>query len=273
VPSEKRQRQRERHQQKIAVEQTRSRRNRRIRNLIGAVIVAGVVIGVIAIFFNGSPKKPAATSSTTTSSTSTTSSTTTTVPVAVAPVCPPAGGSKVRVIRFTKAPPTCISPTGVYDATFQTNIGSFTVRMHAASSLAGVNDIVFLARYHFYDGTIFHRVIPDFVVQGGDPTGTGAGGPGYAFTGNTPAASCTAKKDCYATGDVALANSGSPSSDGSQFFVILPGGAGQLSDLYTTVGHVTSGMNVVDKIGADGQASGTPKVVHTLKSVTITQVS
>jgi cyclophilin family peptidyl-prolyl cis-trans isomerase len=265
VPSQKRQRQRERHQQKIAVEQIRSRRNRRIRNALGALVVAGIVIAVIAIFFNGSPKKPAASSSTT--------STTTTVPVAIAPTCPPTTGSKARVVRFTKAPPTCISPTGIYDASFRTDVGTFTIQMHAASSPAAVNDVVFLARYHFYDGTIFHRVIPGFVIQGGDPTGTGTGGPGYSFTGNTPPATCTAKKDCYATGDVAMANSGSPTSDGSQFFVILPGGAGQLSDLYTTVGHVTSGMAVVEKIGADGRSSGTPAVVHTLKSVTITQVS
>jgi cyclophilin family peptidyl-prolyl cis-trans isomerase len=263
VPSEKRQRQRERHQQKVAEEQIRSRRNRRIRNGLGAIVVAGIVIAVIAIFFNGSsPKKKAANSTTTT-----------TAVTAVAPTCPPAAGSKNRVVKFTKAPPTCISPTGVYDANFVTDVGTFTVRMHAATSIAAVNNVVFLARYHFYNGTIFHRVIPGFVVQGGDPTGTGTGGPGYSFTGNTPPSSCVAKKNCYATGDVALANSGTPSSDSSQFFVVLPGGASGLRDLYSKIGHVTTGMAVVAKIGADGQSSGTPKVTHRLKSVTITQVS
>ena len=265
MPSEKRQRQRERHQVKVAAEQIRSRRNRRIRSVVGAVIVAGLVVGFIALISGGGSKKVATTTTTTTP----------TVTTAIAPTCPPASGSKKRYIVFTHAPGTCISPTGVFDAKFTTDVGSFTVEMHASSSLAAVNDIVFLARYHFYDHTIFHRVIPGFVIQGGDPTATpggasnGTGGPGYSFTGNTPPATCTAKKDCYATGEFVLANSGKPSSDASQFFVILPGGASSLSDSYTRVGKVISGMTVVEAIGADGTAAGTPQVVHKLQSVTI----
>ncbi|HWD25333.1 MAG TPA: peptidylprolyl isomerase [Acidimicrobiales bacterium] len=269
MPSDKRQRQRERHQQKVAVEQIRAKRNKRIRTAIGAVVVAGAVVAVIALVSGGGSKKSPAAASTTSTPSTTTS--TTTPPVAAK--CPPSTGSKTRVINFTKAPPTCISPTGVYDAIFTTDVGTFTVEMHASTSLASINDVVFLARYHFYDGTIFHRVIPGFVVQGGDPTGTGTGGPGYSFTGNTPPSSCTAKKDCYATGDVAMANSGTPSSNGSQFFIVLPGGASQLTDNYSTIGHVVSGLSVVERIGQDGQSSGTPKVTHRVKSVTITQVS
>jgi peptidyl-prolyl cis-trans isomerase B (cyclophilin B) len=264
VPSEKRIRQRERRNEKVAVEQLRSRRNRRIRTAVGAVVVAGIVVGFIALLSGSSKPKKAATPTTTTIAT---------VTSATKPTCPPTGGTKKRYVEFTAAPPVCIATTGVYDAKFVTDAGSFTVELPAASSLAGVNDFVFLARHLFYSGTIFHRVIPGFVVQGGSPNGTGSGSPGYSFTGNTPPKSCTAKKDCYATGDVALANSGSPSSDGSQFFIILPGGADQLQPLYTTIGKVTSGMSVVEAIGADGSTSGTPKVTHHLKSVTITEVS
>jgi cyclophilin family peptidyl-prolyl cis-trans isomerase len=161
----------------------------------------------------------------------------------------------------------------VFDATVKTDVGTFVFRMDTATSPVAVNNFVFLARYHFYDGIIFHRVIPGFVVQGGDPTGTGAGGPGYSFTGNTPPASCTAKGDCYATGDVALANDKNPTSDGSQFFIVVPGGAGSLQDNYTLIGKVTSGMNVVNAIAADGSSSGTPTKTHHMISVTIQPVA
>jgi cyclophilin family peptidyl-prolyl cis-trans isomerase len=152
--------------------------------------------------------------------------------------------------------------------------------MPAAASFAAVNNFVFLARYQYYNGTFFHRVIPGFVVQGGDPTGTGTGGPhgypGYSFTGNTPPASCKTKQSqaaCYQPGDIALANSTGPSTDASQFFFVLPGGQTTLNTEpnYTIFGHVVSGMNVVDKIGADGSSSGTPTVTVYLLSVTVSR--
>jgi cyclophilin family peptidyl-prolyl cis-trans isomerase len=206
-------------------------------------------------------------------------------------VCPPATGSAKRVVLFTQAPPDCIPTTSVWDATFATNLGKIVVQMPAASSYKAVNNFVFLARYHFYDGTFFHRVIPGFVVQGGDPTGTGTGGagtgtglkekygyPGYQFTGNTPPAGCKTNANltgCYQPGDLALANSQGPSTDSSQFFFVLPGGQTTLNTEpnYTNFGHVISGMNVVEKIGADGSSSGTPTVKVYLLTVTVTQVS
>ncbi len=284
----------------------RTKRRRGIRRGALFVVVAGAVIGIVFALSSSSPKpkKAAVTTTSTTSPTSsstttsptssstttspTISSTTTTLPgtpttapvshTAIAPTCPPAtpAGAPTRVIAFTKAPPLCIAKTGVYDATVKTDVGTFVIRMDAAASLAGVNNFVFLARYHFYDGLVFQRVIKGFVVQGGDPTETGAGGPGYSFTGNTPPASCTKQHDCYPTGAVAYANSGSPSSDGSQFFIVLPGGGGQLAPNYTRFGQVISGMSVVERIGADGAPStdqqGTPRVLHHMVKVTITQV-
>jgi cyclophilin family peptidyl-prolyl cis-trans isomerase len=151
--------------------------------------------------------------------------------------------------------------------------------MDAAKSYAAVNNFVFLALYHYYDGTFFHRVIPGFMDQGGDPAGTGTGGPkhypGYEFTGNTPPASCSAKKDCYATGDIAMANSNGPNTDGSQFFIIVPGGAAQLSPEYTDFGHVTSGLSVVEAINALGTPgeTGTPKAKVYITSITLQKLS
>jgi len=190
---------------------------------------------------------------------------------------------------FKTAPPPCIAATSVWDATFKTSLGDIVVQMPAASSFKAVNNFVFLARYQYYNGTFFHRVIPGFVVQGGDPTGTGTGGatgaglmkygyPGYQFTGNTPPASCKTKPTqagCYVPGDLALANSAGPSTDSSQFFFVLPGGQTTLNGEpnYTNFGHVISGMNVVEKIGADGSSSGTPNVKVYLLSVTMKQIS
>ena len=165
----------------------------------------------------------------------------------------------------------CVSPSATYDATFTTDDGTFVVSMKASASIAAVSNFVFLARYHYFDGTVFHRVIPGFVVQGGDPTGTGTGGPGYSFTGNTPAKTCEKTESCYPVGGVAMANSTGPSTNGSQFFIILPGGQTTLDSEpnYTLFGQVISGMNVVEKIGADGSSSGTPKVLHHIVKVTI----
>jgi len=200
---------------------------------------------------------------------------------AAAPVCPPATqkGAAKRLIAFTKAPPDCIPKTGVYDAKVVTNAGTFVIRMDAASSYAAVNNFVFLARYHFFNGIIFQRVIKGFVIQGGDPTGTGAGGPGYSFTGNEPPKACEAKKDCYPVYSVAMANSGTPSSDGSQFFIVLPGGQTILDQepVYTLFGQVISGRSVINKIGAAGapetSATGTPSIVYHMDSVTISTAS
>lgn len=242
------------------------------------VVVVGIVIALVVLLSGGNKPKPSASKK---STTTTSAVTTTTSPkiAAVAPTCPPAtaAGAAKREILFTKAPPLCIPKTAVFDATVKTDVGTFVIRMDASSSLLAVNNFVFLARYHFYDGIIFHRVIPGFVVQGGDPSGTGEGGPGYEFTGNVPASSCTAKQDCYPLGSVAMANSSSsPKTDGSQFFIVVGTEGEQLPAEYTLFGQVISGMPVVQKIAADGDASDNgspPKVTHHMISVTVSQVA
>ncbi len=256
----------------MAVVEQQRRRSRRLRRTAGAAVAIAVVVLLIVLLSSHSNPKKSASSTTTT----TASSTTTTVATAVAPTCPPAGGSATRVTSFTKAPGICISPTATYTATVKTDVGTFVITMPAPKSLLAVNNFVFLSRYRFYDTTTFHRVIPNFVVQGGDPTGTGNGGPGYTFTGNSPPAGCS--PHCYALGDVALANGSGVSSDGSQFFVVVGPAGEQLPPNYTKFGAVTSGMPVVQKIAADGNANSAangvpPKVTHHIVSVTIHEVA
>jgi cyclophilin family peptidyl-prolyl cis-trans isomerase len=299
VPSEKRARQRALRQQKQAeIQKSRKRRNN-TRRIITGVVLAAVIVGIVFLL-SGTGSKTAATtttttaggsSSTTTSGPTTSTTTGTTFPVpttqplstaAIAPTCPPTAGSASRQVWFTSAPGSCISPTAKFNVTFKTSVGDVVVLMDAAKSLAAVNNFVFLARYQYFNGTTFHRIIPGFVVQGGDPTGTGSGGthayPGYTFTGNTPPAGCKTQPKlagCYVPGDLAMANSKGPSTNTSQFFFVLPGGQNQLNTEpnYTIFGSVTSGMSVVEKIGTDGTSSGTPTTPVYLTGVTVTQTA
>ena len=118
-----------------------------------------------------------------------------------------------------------------------------------------------LSRYHFYDGIPFHRIVPGFVVQGGDPTGTGGGGPGYTFADELPPS-----KESYKAGTVAMANSG-PDTNGSQFFVVLDP-SGLDGPMYSIFGQVTDGFDTTVKaLEAAGQAGQTPIV----NKVTITE--
>jgi len=127
-----------------------------------------------------------------------------------------------------------------------------------------VNSFVFLARYHYYDGVIFHRIIPGFVLQGGDPTGTGTGGPGYKFEDELPA------PGRYQVGSLAMANAG-PNTNGSQFFIISGPDGVRLPPQYALFGAVVSGGDVVTKINALGTRSGKPTEEVVIESVTIAE--
>jgi cyclophilin family peptidyl-prolyl cis-trans isomerase len=140
-----------------------------------------------------------------------------------------------------------LDPTKTYVATFDTTCGEFEVTLDQKTAPQTVNSFVFLAREGFYDGLTFHRVAKDFVVQGGDPTGTGTGGPGYQVPDEPPA-------DGYEKGSVAMANSG-PGTTGSQFFVALTDrGAQGLGTSppysYSALGEVTKGFENVEKLGS-----------------------
>ena len=114
----------------------------------------------------------------------------------------------------------------------------------------------------------FHRVIPGFVDQTGDPSGTGSGGPGYTIADEYPAKAANAA-DQYPLGSVAMANTGQAHSGGSQWFVVAGAQGESLPNQYSLFGQVTSGMDVVNKINQDGSTSGTPKVIHRILSLNV----
>jgi cyclophilin family peptidyl-prolyl cis-trans isomerase len=125
-------------------------------------------------------------------------------------------------------------------ATLETNHGSIGVELYDEDAPKTVENFVKLARDGFYDGVIFHRVIENFMIQGGDPTGTGMGGPGYQFEDEI-------NKRPVQRGALAMANSG-PNTNGSQFFIVTAEACPWLDGLHTVFGQVTSGMDVVDAI-------------------------
>ena len=153
---------------------------------------------------------------------------------------------------YNAAPPMTIDPSKTFVATFKTSRGTIVVDLFPDAAPNTVNNFVFLARDGFYNGTQFHRVIPDFMVQGGDPEGTGRGGPGYKFKDEF-----SAKSRKHQAGSLSMANAG-PNTNGSQFFITHVV-TGWLDGKHTVFGQVKSGQDVVDAI----------KQGDTLESVTI----
>jgi len=166
--------------------------------------------------------------------------------------------------RFKK-PEQVLSPGEPAVATVQTSCGTFEIGLDTKNSPKTANSFAFLAEQGFYDGTIFHRIAPGFVIQGGDPTGEGTGGPGYTVT-EPPAQDTT-----YKRGLVAMAKTSvePPGASGSQFFVVTaPADAGLPPD-YAVLGEVTKGMDVVETIGELGDQSEQPTQVVTIDKVTV----
>ena len=148
------------------------------------------------------------------------------------------GGSKKR---WNSPPEMQIDPSKVYVATIETSRGPIVLELYPEHAPKTVNNFVFLAREGFYDGLKFHRVIANFMIQGGDPTGTGAGGPGYKFEDEV--------KDNplkHGTGVISMANAG-PNTNGSQFF-ITHGPQPHLDGKHTVFGQVVEGQDIVDAI-------------------------
>src|SRR5213078_1208394 len=136
-------------------------------------------------------------------------------------------------------------------ATLHTNHGAIALELYDDDAPKTVDNFVKLSRDGFYDGVIFHRVIPDFMIQGGDPTGTGTGGPGYTFEDEI-------NDHKVERGALAMANAG-PGTNGSQFFVVTTQAAPWLDGKHTVFGRVTAGMEAVDSIeGTDTDAADKP---------------
>jgi cyclophilin family peptidyl-prolyl cis-trans isomerase len=265
----------------LAAQAKAKKRRAQTRNTIIVAVVAVIIVGIVFLVSGtNSLKKPASATGSTTTSTAAGSSTTTTAAsssankaaqkaanaIAVKAGCPTSTTARVNTQSYPAAPAMTIDTNDLYSATVVTTDGTFTMSLYAKAAPTTVNSFVFLADKDYFHCVIFHRVIPGFVDQTGDPTGTGTGGPGYQFANeNIPTA--------YATGDVAMANSGA-NTNGSQFFIVAPGGATQLnndiaSGGYSLFGAIISGQNVINAINAEGTASGTPGVVQRIISVTI----
>jgi cyclophilin family peptidyl-prolyl cis-trans isomerase len=187
--------------------------------------------------------------------------------------CPPADGSAQRTTAFEQAPPMCIDESKAYTATLATTEGDIVIELDAANAPATVNNFVVLSRYHFYDNVPFHRIVPGFVNQAGDPVGPqpGTGGPGYTIPDELPADPTTA----YAPGTVAMANAG-PDSGGSQFFLVIgdPNGALSGAASYSVLGTIVEGQDVseaINALGGGGETGESPTEPVAITSVTITE--
>lgn len=166
--------------------------------------------------------------------------------------------------QYPSAPALLIDLDKTYSATLETNHGEIDIEFDAVRSPLAVNNFVFLAREGYYDGVIFHRVIEDFMIQGGDPTGTGTGGPGYKFRDELEG------EGNYSRGTVAMANAG-PSTNGSQFFICHQDVG--LPHSYTIFGKVTSGLEVVDSIaGIETDRRDRPAEDVIINKVTVTEI-
>ena len=182
----------------------------------------------------------------------------------MAPEIPPADGSAAKQQRFDGPPPMVIDPAKRYTVTMETTKGTITIELDAAGAPQTVNNFVFLARYHYFDDVVFHRIIPGFVIQGGDPTGTGTGGPGYRFADELP------KPGRYEIGSLAMANAG-PDTNGSQFFIICGPDGARLPPAYALFGKVVSGLDVVKELEAVGSRSGATSERVAMSSVTVAE--
>jgi peptidylprolyl isomerase len=153
---------------------------------------------------------------------------------------------------YSKAPAMTIDVHKFYCVGINTNRGLIVLELDPQYAPVTVNNFVYLAENHFYDGLVFHRVVPGFVIQGGDPKGTGQGGPGYAFK-DEPV------RGNYTEGCVAMANSG-PNTNGSQFFICTANDTTKLQKSFNLFGRVVSGMDVALKIQGPGDASSTKNI-------------
>jgi cyclophilin family peptidyl-prolyl cis-trans isomerase len=180
--------------------------------------------------------------------------------------CPPVDGADSQTRSFDAEPPTCLEDGVSYDAVVTTNKGEFTIAIDPETAPVAANNFVFLARNRYFDDTVCHRIIPNFVVQCGDPTATGTGGPGYTIVDEPPAAGQ------YRIGSIAMAKTQAPDSAGSQFFIITGSDGAALPPEYALFGQVTDGFETtVEAMAAAGSPDGVPSEPIEIQSVRIVQ--
>jgi cyclophilin family peptidyl-prolyl cis-trans isomerase len=178
---------------------------------------------------------------------------------------PAADGSAPQQRKFSEPFEMAIDPSKQYQASISTNLGEMVAYLYPSQAPGTVNNFVSLARHHYYDGLVFHRIISGFMIQGGCPEGTGRGGPGYRFDDELP------EPGKYAVGSLAMANAG-PNTNGSQFFIVSGASGVGLPPSYALFGKLISGLDVLAEIEkqATGQ-SDRPLNDVVIESVTITE--
>lgn len=283
VGTEKRERQKELRTTRLEEarrEAARQARRRRFINIAAVAAIIAVIVGVTTLLAGeDSSKKPAKDATTTTAKGG-----------AVALVgpgpgasilgetpCPKADGSSERTTSFEKPPPTCIDPAKTYTATFETSKGNMTVALDATKAPKTVNNFVVLARYHFFDGQPFFRLVKDFAAQFGDPSESPSNSAqfGYTIPDELPQAGE------YKVGSLAMANTGQPNSGGAQMFFITGEAGTQLPPSYSLFGRVTEGLDVLEKINSvksinqtqdgSGTNDGAPTEQVTIEKVTVSE--
>jgi cyclophilin family peptidyl-prolyl cis-trans isomerase len=246
-----------------AAERRRQRRQRWLAAGIGGFLVVALIASLSTVLLLGGKKKTTAKPSATPSSTA--SATPSAGGVACGGAVPKA--ASVKKPTFTKAPALTIDKSKTYTATLKTSCGTIELKLFPKEAPLAVNSFLFLAKKHFFDGLTFHRIVKNFVIQGGDPEGTGQGGPGYSFDDELT-------NDLkYKIGTLAMANSG-PNTNGSQFFIVSGADGAQLPKQYTIFGEVTKGLDVVQQIDfiptlGSGQNPDMPIETVYIESVTI----
>ena len=278
--SERRARQKANRAKKLEeVQKIEQRDQRRQYAIIGVLIAAGIAGAVFLLSLGGDDEQVDAADASTTSISLNTTTTEAFVESAVsAPEpggsiegtaeCPAADGSSERVTSFAETPPMCIDETASYTAEIDTTAGLITVELDAAQAPETVNNFVFLARYHYYDGTAFHRIIPGFVIQGGDATGDplGTGNPGYLIDEEPPEAGE------YVVGSLAMAKSQGPTATGAQFFIVTGPQGEALPPEYSLFGEVSTGLEValdIEQIPTNQRDQPTEEIY--INSITITE--
>ena len=262
--TDKRNRKKENRRQRLDDLAKQQQRKRTRKLATRAAIFIAVVVGVaLIISVSGG--------SDSTSTNDTTVDTTATAPVEGRAItgetpCPAVDGSEARAATFENAPSNCLDASKTYTAVVTTNKGEFSIVLDQNKAPLAANSFVTLARYKYFDNTQCHRAILDFVVQCGDPTATGSGGPGYSFADELPQAGE------YKLGSIAMANSG-PNTNGSQFFIITGDQGITLPPSYTLFGEVTSGLDTtVPALNAASNPDPAANGVPTLEPLTIVSV-
>jgi cyclophilin family peptidyl-prolyl cis-trans isomerase len=253
VPSAKRARQRAAREARLAALEQRRRRKAAVRRTVIIFVVVLAAIGIYKLV-SGSTKASAQEAANNASA---------------AAGCPSDPKTVPKKPTWSQPPAFTIDSSKTYTATVRTDIGTFVVALDAKNAPKTTNNFVFLADHHFFDCTVFPRGGKGFVIQGGSPTASNTGGPGYEFADeNLP----TSGPNYYPLGSLAMANSG-PNTNGSQFFIIVGTSGEQLQPNYSLFGQVTSGMNVVQKVAAHGgkaSSNYTPvAVTHRILKLTI----